>query len=105
MHIQVFNFQLKHMTEVEYRVACDELAPAFAAVPGLLTKVWLANPETNTYGGVYTWRDRRAMEDFATTELFAAVLNHPNLDGITSKDFAVIEAPTHVTRGLAAAAV
>jgi len=43
---------------------CDGLASTFATMPGLISKVWLADPATNTYGGVYTWRDRRSYEDF-----------------------------------------
>jgi hypothetical protein len=46
MHIQMINFQLSGVTEAEYVALCDELAPAFAAVPGLVRKVWLANSET-----------------------------------------------------------
>ena len=52
MHIQMINFQLSGVTEAEYVALCDELAPAFAAVPGLVRKVWLANSDTGTYGGV-----------------------------------------------------
>ena len=42
-------------------------------MPGLISKVWLANPATNTYGGVYTWRDRASMEAFARSELFQGI--------------------------------
>ena len=99
MHVQIINFHLMGVTEAEYAALCDELAPSFAAVPGLVRKVWLANSETGTYGGVYIWQDRQAMEDFATSDLAAAVANHPNLADITSTDFGVLEGPTKVTRG------
>ncbi|MFP5351596.1 MAG: YdhR family protein [Actinomycetota bacterium] len=104
MHIQIVNFQLDGVTEDEYRGLCDQLAPAFAEVPGLLSKVWLSDPDNNSFGGVYTWRDRGAMDEFAASELFKNVVTHPNLTGITSKDFAVLEGPTSVTRGVAEAA-
>lgn len=100
MHIQIINFHLKNVTEEQYGKLCDQLAPAFAKVPGLLEKTWLANRATNTYGGVYAWRDREAMVDFTKTDLFNGVATHPNLDAITSTDFAVMEGPTRVTRGL-----
>jgi heme-degrading monooxygenase HmoA len=103
VYIQLINFQLKDMSDAEFRAACDELAPAFASVPGLLTKVWLANPEAGTYGSVYTWRSRDDMQAFQASELFAAVASHPNFAELSSKDFGVIEGPTRVTRGLAAA--
>jgi quinol monooxygenase YgiN len=104
MHVQIVNFQLSGITEEQYRATCDELAPAFAATPGLVAKVWLADADTNTYGGVYVWRDPGAMEEFQASELFQAVLSHPNLAGISSRDFDVIEAPTAVTSQLAALA-
>jgi len=101
MHIQIINFRLKDMSETDYRAQCDEVAPAFAEVPGLVSKVWLANSVTNTYGGVYTWTSREAMEEYARSDLFKAVATNPNFADITSVDFDVLEDPTSVTRGLA----
>ena len=103
MHIQVINFNLKDVSEQDYYKLCDDLAPTFAKVSGLLAKTWLANSASNTYGGVYLWESKAAMEAFGKTELFNALVTHPNLANITSKDFAVMEEPSHVTRGLAAA--
>ncbi len=105
MHVLVVNFQLDGVSEDEYRAMCDELAPAFAEVPGLVAKTWLADASTNTYGGVYMWRDREAFEAYAGSELASNVANHPNLADVTMRDFAVIEAPSAVTNGLLAAAV
>ena len=53
MHIQIINFRLKDISEEDYRRHCEAIAPAFANLPGLVSKTWLASPETNTYGGVY----------------------------------------------------
>lgn len=104
MHVQVVNFQLKGVTRTQYETMCDELAPAFAALPGLISKVWLADEATNTYGGVYLWRDRAAMEAFLKTDLFRAVVTHPNLAAITSRDFGILPGPSAVTRGAEAVA-
>ena len=104
MHIMVVNFQLKGITEGEFRKLCDEVAPAFASVPGLASKVWLADAATNTYGGIYTWRNRQTMEAFMKSELFQEVGRNPNLAGITVRDFGVLEGPTRVTHGLATVA-
>lgn len=105
MHMQVVTFQLKDMTEDEFRAFYDEVAPAFAGLPGLVAKVWLADPATGTYGGIYTWEDKAAYEAYTRSDLFNAVATNPKFTGITSRDFAVIEAPTRVTRGLIGAAV
>jgi hypothetical protein len=99
MHVQIINFRLKGVTEADYAGLCDSLAPSFAAVPGLVRKVWLANSGTGVYGGVYVWRDKQAMEDYAKTELFNSVATHPNLEDITSTDFGVLAGPTQVTNG------
>ncbi len=102
MHIQIVNFHLQDLSEAAYRALCDEVAPAFAEVPGLLSKVWLANPSTNTYGGVYAWASREAMDEFQASELFKAVAANPSFADVSSTDFGVLDDPTGVTRGLAA---
>lgn len=103
MHIQVVNFHLSDLSEAKFCARCDEIAPAYAEVPGLISKVWLANRSTNTYGGVYTWASREAMEEFSRSELFGAVASNAHFAGITSSNFDVLEDPTRVTHGLAAA--
>ncbi len=105
MHILIVNFQLKDLSEEDYVKSCEQEAPAFAELPGLISKVWLADRETNTYGGVYMWQDQQAMENYLTSELFNAVATDPNLVSVTSKDFAVLQGPTRVTRGIAGATV
>jgi len=100
VHIQIVTFQLTGMDDTQYRQASELEAPTFAAIPGLLSKVWLADQSTNTYGGVYTWRDRQAMEDFLDSELFREVRADPHVHDLTSRGFGVLETPTQVTRGL-----
>jgi heme-degrading monooxygenase HmoA len=100
MYVQVVKIHLKDMSEPEFRTLCDHQASTIAAIPGLVSKVWLANPGTNTYGGIYTWRDRQAMERFAQSDLFAAIASNPHFAGITATDFGVLEGPTRVTNGL-----
>ncbi len=99
MHVQIINFRLQNLSEEGYAKICDQVAQAFAEVPGLLSKVWIADSSSGTYGGVYFWKDREAMENFAKTDLFNTVATHPNLRNITSKDFSVMEEPTRITRG------
>jgi hypothetical protein len=100
MHIQIVNFQLKDLTHADFLTLCDQLAPQLADTPGMVSKVWLSNEATNTYGGVYTWESRDAMDRFTKSDFFAAVASHPNFDGITSTDFGVLEDPTAVTHGI-----
>src|SRR5262245_6196288 len=89
MHVQVVTFQLNGVDDAQYRAACDEEVPAFAAISGLLSKTWLADQSTNTYGGVYVWRDRQAMQSFVDGDLFRAVRADPHVTNVTSRDFGV----------------
>ena len=100
MYIQFINFSLKDMSHQEFETLCDQLAPAYAGIPGLLSKVWLSNRETNTYGGVYTFEDKAAWEAYRQSDFFSNVANHPNFTNIIARDFAILVGPTEVTRGL-----
>lgn len=82
---------------------CNQLAPAFAAVEGLQSKVWLADPDTNTYGGVYTFASDADVDRFLASQLFADVGAHPSLVNPSVRRFQVIDEPTQITRGLVAA--
>jgi len=64
-------------------------APTFANLPGLLAKVWLRDPETNTYGGLYLWDDQEAYERYTKGEVFNAIKADQNLKNVESRDFGV----------------
>jgi hypothetical protein len=103
MQILVVNFELKDMSLSEFRTMCDELAPTFAEVPGLISKLWLINEDTGTVGGVYSFRDAQALKAFQNSELFAAVGGNPHFVNIRATEFGILEGPTRITHGLAAA--
>ena len=98
MHVQIVTFNLKGLEEEDYRSNCEAIAPAFAQLPGLVSKTWLANGETNTYGGVYLWRERRDMETYQASDIYAGILANPHFENVAVRDFAVLEGPTSVTR-------
>lgn len=99
MHVQIVNFNLKDMTDAGFRSMADEVAPAFASVPGLLSKVWLADAGKNTYGGVYFWEDAAAMKAYLSSDLGKGVAGNPNFANLTSRDFEVLSGPTTVSGG------
>ena len=102
MHILIVNFNLVDVSEEDYLHQAEMLAPAFAGLPGLISKTWLADSETNTYGGVYLWRDREAMESYRTSDIYKGMLANPHFENLSAREFAVLENPTSVTRGTAA---
>jgi quinol monooxygenase YgiN len=103
VHIQIVEFSLRDINDADYRSACDGLAEVLARVPGLISLAWLADEQTNAYGGVYSWIDRGAMEAYLRSDIFNAVAADPNLVGITSRDFQALEGPSRTTRALAEA--
>ena len=84
MHVQIVNFNLKEMTDAEFRSMANEVAPAFASVPGLLGKIWLADAGKNTYGGVYIWQDAAAMRAYLASDLGKGVTGNPSFANLTS---------------------
>ncbi|HMK11004.1 MAG TPA: YdhR family protein [Acidimicrobiales bacterium] len=101
MQILIVNFNLDGMTEEEFEHGCEELAPVFAAVPGLISKVWLADHAEGIYGGVYTFESEKALDDYLQSDLFAKVGATPAFVNISARRFGVLDGPTRVTRGSA----
>ena len=101
MQILIVNFNLDGLSEDEFASSCDEIAPAFAAVPGLVSKVWLADRAEGIFGGVYTFESEQALDDYLESDLWAAVGATPGLVNISVRRFGVLDGPTRVTRGLA----
>lgn len=97
-HIQIVTFQLAGLEPDAYRAHAEAAAPAFIEIPGLRAKAWLANPSTNTYGGVYAWESREAMKAYLRGPIFGALLANPGVAHVTARDFDVLERPTEITR-------
>ena len=101
MHAQLITYQLGDISQAEYlkqMVIPD--APILADVSGLISKVWLADEDRNTFGGFYLWESKKAMEAFMHSDLVAAVVSRPFVKNVSSVDYAVNEAASRITRGL-----
>ena len=70
-----------------------------AAPPDLRAKIWLANPQANTYGGIYTWDDVAAMRAYQGGKIFRGLQANPHMIDVAVRDFSVLAGPTEVTRG------
>jgi hypothetical protein len=97
MHAQVITFGLNGITEDQFREACGADAPTFANLPGLLAKIWLRDPETNTYGGLYLWEDHESYEGYIKGEVFNAIKENPHLQNVESRDFGVFDDLSAIT--------
>ena len=99
MHIQVVTFKLDGIDDAAYQAHTEQIAPAFAALPGLRAKIWLANQQARTYGGIYAFDDVAAMRAYQGGEIFQGLQANPHMIDVTVRDFSVLAGPTKVTRG------
>jgi hypothetical protein len=101
MHAQLITYQLKDISQPEYLEQMVEPdAPVVAKVPGLISKVWLADEEKNSFGGFYLWESKAAMETFMHSDLVKSVVSRPFVINVSSVDFEVNQKASLITRGL-----
>lgn len=101
MQAQLITYQLHDISQSDYLTKMVEPdAPVLATVNGLISKVWLADEEKNTYGGFYLWESKEAMLTFMHSDLVKAVVSRPFVKNVSSVDFTVSEAASEMTRGL-----
>ena len=101
MRAQLITYQLHNISQPEYsKHMIEPDAPILANVKGLISKVWLADEEKNTFGGFYLWENKTAMEDFMHSDLVKAVVSRPFVKNVSSVDFEVNQKASLITRGL-----
>jgi hypothetical protein len=98
MHTLLITFDLSDMTHERYTEVSAELAPAFAAIPGLLAKIWLADPQEARYGGVYLFTDAAAADGFLSSALARGVATNPHFAGLSVRRYGVDDATTARTQ-------
>jgi hypothetical protein len=101
MHAQLITYHLTDISKAEYlKQMVEPDAPVIAKVPGLVSKVWLADEERNTFGGFYLWENKTVMDDFMQSDLVRAVVSRPFVKDVASVDFEVNQNASRITRGL-----
>lgn len=101
MQAQIITYQLKDISQPEYlKQMVEPDAPVLAGVSGLISKVWLADVEKNTFGGFYLWENKEAMENFMHSDLVATVVSRPYVKNVSSVAYEVNEAASKITRGV-----
>jgi Putative mono-oxygenase ydhR len=98
VHTLIITFDLVDMTHERYAQVCAELAPAFAAVPGLQAKVWLTDRQDARYGGVYLFADTGSADAFLASTLARSVAINPHFAGLTIRRYDVDERTTACTQ-------
>ena len=92
------NFKFS-VSGAEYEEAVSPLAHDFAALDGLIWKVWMINEEDGEAGGIYLFEDEASVQAYLDGPLAAGVIDHPALSEFTVKQFDVMAGVTEVTRG------
>jgi hypothetical protein len=99
MHVLFVSYALRDATPAQHAELSEQLAPAVAAVPGLVSKTWLANGETGRYGGFYLFASRTDCEHYVASELFDLLRSHGAIRDVTTQEFLVAALPTATTHG------
>jgi hypothetical protein len=105
MYARIVTFRLDGVTAAEYRDHVATVAPAFTAWPGLLAKVWIADDEARTYGGIYLFADRAAADRARDTDLARSMAANPAFAELSIRDFDVLDDATAITASTLAAAI
>lgn len=100
MHILVINFELHELSHEDFQAVATEAAPAFAEIPGLISKHFLSNEDTNTYGGVYVFESKQATQNYLNSDLCAGLAANEHFINMQVRDFGILEGPSQVTRAL-----
>jgi Putative mono-oxygenase ydhR len=99
MHALFVTYALRGTTPAQHAELCEQLAPAVAAVPGLVSKTWLANGDTGRYGGFYVFASRPDCDHFIASELFDVLRSHGTMRDVEAHEFSIATGPTATTRG------
>ncbi len=100
MEILIITFRLSGLSREAYAAHVVQIAPAFTTLPGLIAKYWLADDATNTYGGVYLWRDRRSRERYMESDTFRGLTAGPHFVEVSARPFDTLAVPTAITGAL-----
>lgn len=99
MYVRIVTFRLAGLSADTYHAHALEIADDFNSWPGLRSKIWLADHDTNTFGGVYVFESPSAADSSRDAELFQRMQDSPYFADLRVAEFDVLEAPTAVTGG------
>jgi hypothetical protein len=85
-------------TQEQFTAATAEHVPLFAQVDGLLAKIWIADPESGTYGAIYLFRDRTALDAYLESDLFAHIRAEPSFEDMSWRRYQVLDELTAGTQ-------
>jgi hypothetical protein len=89
MHALVVTHRLAAVTPVEHAELAQQLAPAFDAIPGLVSRTPLENRDSGCFGAFFVFESKGAFDCFVASELYAATYGGPGATAVTASDFSI----------------
>ena len=80
MIVQVVKYKTG-LTDEEAAKTIAQRAPQYEALPGLRQKLYIREPETGEYGGIYVWDDEESMREFRQSDLAATIPEAYRVEG------------------------
>ena len=77
MHILVINFNAE-TTPDQFNDLVKEDAPIFAAIDGLIHKNFIFNHKKKTYGGVYMFESKSALNAYLDSDIYKSIIENPD---------------------------
>ena len=72
MIVQVVKYKTG-LSDAEAAKTIAQRAPQYKALPGLRQKLYIREPETGEYGGIYVWEDEDSMREFRESDLAGTI--------------------------------
>jgi hypothetical protein len=89
MHAFVVLYGLRGIDTAAHVELTDQLAPALAAVPGLVSRMQLEDVATSRYGTFYLFASKTDFDRFVASELYGVTHEHAAVTEVAASDFAV----------------
>jgi hypothetical protein len=100
MNVLLVTFRLPGIDAAAYGRLADAAAAKIAAAPGLVSKSWLADQATDTYGGLVVFEGPAAADSCLASEVMRDLRNDPRLTEFSLNRFDTLDAAGRLTRGL-----
>ena len=75
-------------------------ATAISAVPGLISKTWMADFDNGVFASFYVWNDKESMDSFMASPAIAQVAAEPFLTDLVITAIPIQEDASSITRGI-----
>ncbi|MEB3269151.1 MAG: YdhR family protein [Leptolyngbya sp.] len=92
-------FHHPNATSAAAQAAAWERAHAIAQWPGLVWKLWIADPDQTRYGGVYLFADEASAHGYLNGPIVAGIRDLPGVSDFTAQLFDINAPLSALTRG------